>query len=186
MTPRLLRPALALLTAAFLLTGCITNRSFGDGLDDTSADANLKTALLGDKSHDYADVDITVFEGRLLLTGTMRTLVGKQHVGRLAANTENVTEVINELVVGKKTSFGQGAKDALLDERISAKFLADSDIIGGNYKVTVSKGVVYLLGLAQSAEELKEATDWARGTSGVTKVVSHVLYVGDSRRGARQ
>ncbi len=189
MSPRFLSPlkTFILLGALMsLLTACITNRSFGDGVDDTGADLNLKSVLLTDRNHDYADIDITVFEGRMLLTGTMPSDEGKAHLGNLAANTEGVTEVINEVVVGRKTSIGQSAEDVIIDERLSARFLADREVIRGNYKVVVSDNTVFLLGLAQNAEELKRATDWARQTPGVKKVVSHVLYVGDNRRAIRK
>lgn len=180
-------PASLLAAAAFSLsaTACVQNRTIGGGVDDTTSDVSLKTKFLQDGKYDYSDVDITVFEGRIMLTGSMQTLEGKQHVAVLAGKATNVQEVLDEIEVGMRTPFQQGTTDALIDEKLGFALLADNGIIRGNYQIAVSHGVVYLLGVAQGPEELKRVTEHARTIKGVRKVVSHVIYVGDPRRQTR-
>lgn len=185
MTYRFLRTVLAGAIVLFMASGCIQNRTIGGGVDDAAADISLKSQLLRDNQYDYTDVDITVFEGRLMLTGTMRSEQGRAHAEQLARKANNVSVVINEIIVGEKTSFAQGTKDALIDQQLAAALLADAGVIRANYQFSVSDGVIYMMGLAQGPNELTRATDHARRINGVKKVVSHVMYVGDPSRVTR-
>ncbi|NHK28187.1 BON domain-containing protein [Parvularcula flava] len=176
---------IALCAATMLATGCAQNRTIGGNVDDAAADIALKANLVKDEKYDYSDVDITVFEARVMLTGSMRTEEGKAHLERLAQNSPNVKQVINEIIVGEKTSFQQGTRDALIDQRLAAALLTDTGVVRRNYQFTVSNGVVYMLGVAQGPTELTRATEQARRIDGVKKVVSHVMYVGDPSRVTR-
>lgn len=179
-------PAAALMAVALLgTTACVQNRTIGSTVDDTTSDVSIKTKLLQDGKYDYSDVDVTVFEGRMMLTGTMRTADGRDHVVRLANKATNVTEVLDEIVVGGRTSTNQGLIDGRIDVQLATALRFDNGVKRGNYQIAVSNGVVYLLGVAQGPNELKRATDHARTINGVTKVVSHVIYVGDPRRATR-
>ncbi len=166
------------------LGGCTTNRTFGAGLNDSAADLTLKRYLLADTNYDYSDIDITVFEGRLMLTGSVRSDAARRALAAKAQLVPTVTEVLNEVIVGPRTGIGQGTSDALIDERLGAALLTDNGIFRSNYQIAVSKGVVYLLGVAQGAQELERVTSHAQTVPGVKRVVSHVIFVGDPRRQA--
>ena len=112
------KAALAICVLGMLTTGCVTNRTVGGGVDDVAADINLRSRLLGDNLYDYSDVDLTIYEGRLMLTGSMLSEDGKNHVNELAKRAPNVKEVLDELVISQKTTFGQGTSDALIDEKL--------------------------------------------------------------------
>lgn len=176
-----------LLVAALgtMISACATNRTFGGGVDDVAADFNLRARLFDDGLYDYSDVDLTVFEGRVLVTGTMRTAEGKNHVQDLVLRSAGVEEVMNEIIVGEKTPFSQGTSDAVIDEKLAFALLADNAVYRANYDIAVSNGIVYIIGVAQGPTELARVTDHARNIRGVQRVVSHVLYVGDPRRQTR-
>lgn len=173
----LLLAAILALTAA-----CAQNRTLGDRIDDTSASINLKSKLLFDRKVDTSDIDMTIFEGRLLLTGTVRSDGDRIVVEEKAKTIPQVREVINELEVLPKTSIGQGARDAWIDQKLETALIADTGVKAGNYRVLVSQGVVYLLGVAQGPNELRRVTGQAQAIDGVKEVVSHVIYIRDPRR----
>ncbi len=178
-------PLAAMLLAALTaltLNACVSNRTFGEGVDDSAADISLGARLLADRSHDFSDVDVTVFEGRVLVTGTVRTEAARLALTDKASRLNLVSEVLNEVVVGGRTSVGQGTKDALVDRRLGAAIVADNGIYSGNYKFSISGGTVYLLGVAQGPDELSRVTGHAQSIDGVSNVVSHVIFVGDPRR----
>ena len=52
--------------------------------------------------------------------------------------------------------------------------IADNDIKGTNFNIQVHSGVVYLLGLARTEEELRKAAEHASLVNGVSKVISYV------------
>ncbi|WOI53521.1 BON domain-containing protein [Parvularcula sp. LCG005] len=174
--------SLTVLAIALSMTACVTNRSLGEGLDDSASNLTLKRYLFADNAHDYGDVDITVFESRLLLSGTVRTTEARRALAQKAAMVSTVDDVLNEVIVGPKTGIRQGAADALIDERLGAALLADNGVFSSNYKIAVSQGTVYLLGVAQGPEELGRVTGQAQAISGVKNIVSHVIYVGDPKR----
>lgn len=169
-------------TALVLLAACVQNRTLGEGLDDVGADLNLKRQLLFDKDIKTADVDLTVFEGRLLLAGTVPSEEDYRGLLERARGIASVREVVDEVRIGAKTTRGQGAKDALIDQRLGAALLADNGVYRNNYQVVVSQGTVYLLGVAQGPNELQRVTGHAASIDGVEGVVSHVVFVGDPRR----
>ena len=168
----------AVLAAVLLLGACASSRNLDQTFSDMSGNAELKAVLFADRTHDYGDIDITLFEGRLLLTGTMRSESGRAKLIENAWKAENVDEVIDEIIVGEKTPFGQGFEDARIDQVLRARLIAGKDVSSSEYKMSVSNGVVYLLGAARSQAELEEAVALARTTSGVKKVVSHVTVRG--------
>ena len=165
-----------------LLGACAQNRTLGEGIDDVGADLNLKRQLLFDRDITTADVDLTVFEGRLLLAGTVPNEESHQGLLARARSIASVREVIDEVRIGAKTSRGQGLKDAIIDEKLSAALLTDNGVYRQNYPIMVSQGTVYLLGVAQGPNELRRVTDHAATIDGVSDVVSHVAFVGDPRR----
>lgn len=168
--------------ALSLLAACAQNRTLGEGIDDVGADLNLKRQLLFDKDIKTADVDLTVFEGRLLLAGTVPNEESYQGLLDRARRVGGVREVIDEVRIGPKTTRGQGLKDAVIDEKLGAALLADNGVYRQNYQIMVSQGTVYLLGVAQGPNELRRVTDHAATIDGVEGVVSHVAFVGDPRR----
>jgi len=164
------------LTAAALLAiaGCASSRSLDESVTDLTANTELKAVLFADRSHDYSDVDLTLFEGRLMLTGAMPSEEGHQKLLENAWKADGVDQVIDEVLIEQKTSFGQGFEDARIDQTLRAKMIADGEVTSSRYKIAVSRAVVYLLGAARNEAELKRAIELAQNVSGVEKVVSHV------------
>lgn len=169
-----MRPIIAALLLA-AAAGCASSPNLDQSFSDIGADAALKGVLFADRSHDYGDVDLTIYEGRLMLTGTMKSEEGHRKLIENAWKADGVDQVIDEIVVGDGTSFGQGFEDSRIDAALRARLIGDSDVKAGQFKASVSKGVVYLLGVTHSEADLNAALDIARSISGVDKVVSHVL-----------
>lgn len=171
-----------ILGAALMLSACVTDRSFSSGLNDTGIDISLKEALFRDTNYDTSDIDITTFEGRVLLTGTSRSVEARRDLGLKAQSVVGVTEVVNEVIVGTRTSMGQGAQDALIDTRLGNALRADNGVYRNNYQFAVSKGIVYMIGVSQGPTELERVVSHAKSVPGVTEVVPHVVFVADPRR----
>ena len=177
------RPILCAAAVLLLATpACVQNRTLGEGIDDVGADLNLKRRLLTLKGTKTADVDASIFEGRLLLAGTVPSAEDHAELLAEARAIPSVREVLDEVRIGAKTSIKQGAKDTLIDEKLGAAMLADNGIYRSNYQIIVSQGTVYLLGVAQGPNELSRVTGHAQSVDGVNNVVSHVVFVGDPRR----
>jgi len=177
--PHKIVAALFLFLSLTSAVGCASSRSLGASVDDFGASTKLKSVLFADRSHDYADIDITISEGRLLLTGTMRSEEGRRKLVENAWKAKSVKLVIDEVFVGDKTNFGQGVEDARIDAAIRSKLIGDRGLKSSDYNIAVSNGVAYLLGVAPNDVALERVLNHARSTSGVSKVVSHIIYLGD-------
>lgn len=163
-----------LIAGAFVFAGCASSRSLDMSFNDLSANADLKGVLFVDRSHDYSDIDITVYEGRLLLTGTMRSDDGHKKLIENAWKANGVEQIIDEVFVGDKTPFGQGFDDTRIDQTLRAKMIASDEVKSSEYKIAVSNAVIYLIGSANTQSEINEATNLARSISGVREVIEYV------------
>ncbi len=166
---------LAAILVLALASACASSRNLDQSVTDIGADGELKAVLFADRQHDYGDIDITVFEGRLLLTGSMRSEEGRRKLVENAWKARGVDQVIDEIVIGDKTSIGQGLSDARIDTALRSKLIVNDDVKSGDYKIAVSDGVVFLLGAVRSERSLTEALDIARDINGARRVVSHVI-----------
>lgn len=166
------------LGAVLALGACASSRNLDQSFSDLSGNAELKSVLFSDRTHDYGDIDLTLYEGRLMLTGTMKSESGRTKLIENAWKADGVKEVIDEIFIGDGTSFGQGFEDTRIDQTLRTKLITAGGVSSTEYKIAVSGAVVYLLGIARSQAELDKALELARSISGVEKVVSHVALRG--------
>lgn len=169
-----LAPRILVVFAALAMTACASSRSLDQSFSDLSGNASLKSVLFSDRTHDYGDIDTTLYEGRLLLTGTMLSEEGRSKLIENAWKADGIKEVIDEVQIAEKTSFGQGFEDARIDQVLRARLIGDGNVTSSDYKIAVSGAVVYLLGASRSQQDLDQALQLARTVAGVEKVVSHV------------
>jgi len=171
MTVRLLA---CLLLAAPMLGGCLSDRTFGEALDDSSAATEIKTKLTfnGGPSK-FGEVDVAVVDRFVLLSGRVPSEFDRKEAERIAWTVGSVDEVANELQI-ENWDLGRDMNDAWITEQVRLRLLADNDIKGTNYNIQVHSGVVYLLGLARTEDELRKAAEHASLVNGVQKVVSYV------------
>ena len=194
MTPlrtTLLRAALALATLS-AAQGCIPvivggtgmavamvsdRRSSGTYVEDEGIEWKASKWIsdrLGDKVH----LNTTSFNRKLLLTGEAFNEASRDEAGRVAATVENVREVVNELRVAPTSTFSARSSDSYISSKVKARFVDQKDFHIQHVKVVTEAGVAYLLGLV-SQKEGDAATEIARTTSGVQKVVRVFEYVSD-------
>jgi osmotically-inducible protein OsmY len=122
--------------------------------------------LLGERGK----VTATSYNRIVLLTGDTVTEADKAAVEQGVARIENVRSVVNELIVGGSASIGVRSNDLLLSAKVKASFVDAKGLYANSIKVVTERGVVYLLGRV-TEQEATQATNVARGVSGVSKVV---------------
>jgi osmotically-inducible protein OsmY len=153
-------------------------RSVEDAIDDLAIKARLNRKLIEADPDLFADVSTDVVEGRVLLTGDVKTADDRVEAVRLAWQVEGVKEVINELQVTDRGGVANYLQDAWISTRLRSAIMFDGKIAAINYNVETVNGVVYLIGIALSQEELDRVIAHARTIPHVEKVVSHVRVKG--------
>ena len=182
---------LAVLLLLPVLSGCVglslttQERSFSSALDDFNTQTELNARLLGESASLFANVNLTVIEGRVHLSGTVPTNEERLTATRLAWATPNVREVVNDIEVTDQTGLMDSARDRWINAEIRARILTDGAIRDLNYTIDTQNRVVYILGIAQDQGELDRVLAHARAVPEVRRVVNFALLKGDPRRFAR-
>lgn len=150
-------------------------RSSGIFIEDQEIElkaGNRISEKFGDKVH----IDVTSFNLNVLLTGEAPTEQLKQEVEQVVRGVPNVRYITNAIAIAGPSSLASRSNDVYLTSKVKARFI-DADKFQVNHvKVVTENGVVYLLGLV-THKEAAEATEIARTTGGVQKVVQVFQYI---------
>jgi len=133
----------------------------------------------------FRQVTLDVNEGRVMLTGSVEKPETRVEAVRLAWQAAGVRQVIDEIQVTDQSGIISGMQDSWIANKLRTKLMFDGQIKNINYTVEVENGVVYLMGIAQSQDELDRVIATARDTNDVKKVVNHVLLKSDPRRNSQ-
>ena len=192
MRKRLIFAAFALLSCgSILLSGCVPlviagaaggaalvvadRRSVGAQTDDEAIElkmANNIGAGYGDRVH----VNVTSYNGIVLLTGEVPTPELKRSIEEIAKSTAKVRSVTDELSVGPVSSIGSRTNDSYITSKVKARFVEANKFAPNHVKVITERQVVYLMGLVRRTEA-DAAAQIAATTSGVVRVVKLFEYI---------
>ena len=160
-------------TGAAVATDRRTAGAFvGDQEIELRAMDRLAEALPQETSH----ISVTSYNRQVLLTGQVPDEATRARATAVVKPVPEVRTVFNELVVSGVTSFTSRTNDPTITGNVKTRLLRDERVPGNNVKVVTEAGVVYLMGLVTRAEA-NAATEVARTTSGVTKVVTLFEYL---------
>ena len=194
MTPRYARTstALALLAAATLaLTACVPlligsavvgtaavatdRRSTGAQLDDEVIEDKTSFAI-NERFKGEFHVNVTSFNGIVLLTGEVPAETAKTDIGQMVRTTPKVRAVQNELFVGPVSDLQTRSNDTLITSKVKARFVEAAKFQINYVKVVTERGTVYLMGMVKHVEA-NDAAEIARTTDGVQRVVKVFEYI---------
>ena len=187
---RALMLGVSLLTALGVLAGCVPvliagaaggaamvatdRRSAGAQVDDESIELKIATQAsseFGERIH----LNVTSYNGIVLLTGEVPDQATLASVGNLAKNTEKVRVVHNEMVVGPNSDFSARSNDTYITSKVKTRMLEANKFPPNVVKVVTERSVVYLMGI-DSKEEGDAAAEIAATTAGVVRVVKFFQY----------
>ena len=160
-------------------------RSTGNAVDDAGILLKLKNLFASankDAGDMFLNVEIEVVEGRVLLTGNVDKPDSQIEAVKLAWKVEGVKEVINEIQINDKSGIWNYTKDLWISTQVKTRLIFGKDIRSINYSIITVNQVVYIMGIAQSQDELNRVTNVASTTSYVQRVVSFVRLKNDPRR----
>jgi osmotically-inducible protein OsmY len=127
----------------------------------------------------YGKLDMTVKEGRVLITGSVPSPDMRVDAVRLVWQVQGVRQVINEIRVDGGDGVSGYVTDTWITSNIKSRLLLDKYIQSINYSIETVGGVVYLMGIAQDQKELDRVTSYARNTKYVKNVISYVRLRGE-------
>ena len=156
-------------------------RTIGMQIDDTIMQKNLSARLaLTDKKY-FLTVQSDVIDGRIFLSGKVEEPEEKIKITKMAWETKGVRSVRNNLNIKEEFDFKQSAKDLLITSQLRTAMIVNKKIKSTNYNIDTYKKKIYVYGIAQDQEEMKEVIKEARSILDVDKVVASILLVDDLR-----
>lgn len=200
------RPWLALAglaLAGLLLAGCTTavTEAVGFGLEDRTTEDQLSdTEIHGGILKRFADVDkdlvldlsVNVWEGRVLLTGSLNDKKLHAEARRLIRKDKRVTALIDEVQIvslaaidarreqakagdkDKQSAAGQAVNDFWIETKIKATLIGAEGVTSVNYRWRSVFNRVYIIGRAGSAGEKKKVQGLIRKIEGVKSMRSYI------------
>ena len=122
-----------------------------------------------------AHVNVTVFNGVVLLTGEVPLQNQIARIIDIASSYAASRQVINRIELAGKSNLNSRANDALLTTQVRASVLDSEYLDGHKIKVVTERANVYLMGTV-TPEEADIAAEIARSISGVVRVVKVFEY----------
>ncbi|OCW97987.1 division/outer membrane stress-associated lipid-binding lipoprotein [Alishewanella sp. HH-ZS] len=177
---------LPLLAALLVLQGCAAavvaggatavtsahdRRTLGSQIDDSSIVMKARRALSEDQlTAKGSNINITSYNGVVLLTGQTRSEQVKEQAQRLVQDIPSVKIVHNQIRLGNNTSMTTRTRDSWIATKVKTQLLADERVSGLNIRVVAENQEVFLMGLVGGAEA-DRAVDIARNVEGVVRVI---------------
>lgn len=143
-------------------------------LSDTEIRAKIDALWIQKSPTLFTNIGLGVQDGCVLLTGSVSTSKAREEAATLAGQVRGVKVVYDEIKIGEPHSFGDRAEDMWISTKVRTELLTTTGIHSNNYSVTAFNGVVYLIGIAQNQQELKQALQIIKNIKGVKKVISHM------------
>ena len=153
-------------------------RPVKEAVSDTTIQATIGKKLFEFSVDIFQKVDISVVEGKVLLTGLVPEPQNRLDAVRIAWQADGVKEVINEIEVKDRSSLSDAARDSWITTKLRSKITFDNEISGINYTIDTVNQRVYLMGIAQSQKELDRVVSYARNIDYVRGVVPYVRVKG--------
>lgn len=165
----------------------IEERSFGQGVDDATITATVKSKLLWGKNTEGMDTDVDTRNGKVTLHGTAESAAAKELSGRMAMNTRGVSSVDNQLRVEEikpvvvagdasaKEDNSQKFADSWITTKVKSTFMFSRNVESDDISVSTAGGIVTLSGKVSSGAERELATELAQNIRGVNSVNATAL-----------
>jgi osmotically-inducible protein OsmY len=170
--------------AAVVGLASVQERSIKDAAIDMKLGLQLQKKLFTlSKEKLFGSVDVIIIEQRVMMIGNVESQELRDLASQAAWEiSPKIKDVLNEITIGEKSTIISEAKDARISLSLSGLLIGDSDISDINFNHSVSKQVIFLIGIAQDNEELNKVINHARTVKGVKKVINHIILKSSKKR----
>jgi osmotically-inducible protein OsmY len=186
-----------LISSALALSGCVnaaigigtaavaastTEKGLSTSVSDSVIQAKLSDSFIQTSQSLFLNVETSVNNGSVLLTGKLKTQDEKITATRLSWEIKGVREVINEIQLSGTISLKSSAKDLAASAQLRAALIRDPEISSLNFSIDVVNGIVYLSGVAETEQERERVVAHAQELRFAKQVVSYIILAYDRRK----
>lgn len=159
-------------------TAAVQEGGLSRAVSDARIQAQINERWFSYDVNMFSKLDLTVNQGRVLITGVVQNPQHRVEAVRLAWQPKGVVQVINEIKVADSEGLSGYAKDVWITTRLRSALIMDKEVESINYSIDTVQGTVYLMGFAQNQAELNHVIEKARTIENVRQVVSYVKVNG--------
>ncbi len=150
-------------------------RSFGEVIDDTSIKVSIAASFLEAGNNLFVNINTSVLEGRVLLTGLVDNQEIRIEAVRLVWEVEGVKEIINEIEIGNRLTLKNYASDLWINTQargVAAKTIGLKSV---TYNFETIQGKVYVAGITTRPDLLELMINALKDIKGVNEIVNYVI-----------
>ena len=150
-------------------------RSLGEVVDDATIKINIAARFISSKDNLFVNVNVTVLEGRVLLTGIVEDQEARIDAVRRVWEVKGVREVINEIDTGNRDKLKDYANDLWINTQakgLAAKTLGLRSVA---YNFETINGKIFIAGISNNPESIENLVDALKKIKGVKEIVNYVI-----------
>ena len=150
-------------------------RSLGSVVDDATIKLEISQKFLKSPNKLFLNIDVTIIEGRVLLTGLVEEQETRIQAVRRVWEVEGVKEVINEIEVGEKATFKEYANDLWINTQVKSLAAKTIGLRSFSYNFETIKGKVYVAGITSKPEQHEAVVEAIKTIKGVKEIINYVV-----------
>ena len=150
-------------------------RSFGTVVDDATIKVNIAAKFLNAGNNLFVNINTSVLEGRVLLTGLVDNQELRIDAVRLVWEAEGVKEIINEIEIGNRSSIKDYANDLWINTQARGVAAKTIGIKSVTFNFETIKGKIYVAGITTRPDLLEETISALKNIKGVSEIVNYVI-----------
>ena len=147
----------------------------GSVVDDATIKINLSSKFLKTDSSLFVNINTSVIEGRILLTGIVDTQEIRIEAIRQTWEVNGVKEVINEIEIGDKTTLKEYANDLWINTQVKGLAAKTVGLRSLSYNFETIRGKVFIAGITSRPEQLDKIIEITKTIKGVKEIVNYVI-----------
>ena len=151
------------------------DRSLGTVVDDATIKVNVAAKFLGAGNNIFVNVNTSVLEGRVLLTGLVDNQEIRIDAVRLVWEIEGVREVVNEIEIGNRETIKDYANDLWINTQARGVAAKTIGLRAVGYNFETINGKIYIAGVTSKPEQLVSVIDALKTIKGVKEIVNYVI-----------
>ncbi len=150
-------------------------RSLGTVIDDATIKVNIAAKFLSADNNLFVNINTSVLEGRILLTGLVDNQEIRIEAVRLVWEVEGVREIVNEIEVGNRSSLKDYASDLWINTQARAVAAKTIGLKAITYNFETINGKIYIAGITKKSDQLEELLSALKSIKGVSEIVNYVI-----------
>jgi len=156
-------------------------KGLGTSFRDTIIHTQISNKIFKYNPDIIAETKVFVNDGAVLITGKVNKPEDKIELTKITWKIKGVKEVNNETQVTDVTSIKNIARDIASMAEIRARIMTDTRINSLNFSIDVINDKAYIVGIAESKEEMKLVKDQASSARFISEVYNYIIITNDKR-----